>query len=157
MASHNNFVDASWFYPAFTLEALSTDPSLGIILVGQETLGSETVFHLLISHVLPSANSQTVALVQQLSAMDLYLDATALVPVEIDFTEHPDSDTGVNIPVAIRFGGYQSFNGIQAPTHIQKYVQGTLVLDLSGATAAINSGVSASVFTLPNISAGGAQ
>ena len=157
LASHNNFVDAAWFYPAFILQALATDPTLSISLVGQQALGAEPVYHLALWRVVTRRSPMIVALIQHLSAMDLYLDATTLAPVEFDFNIHPDANTGVDIPVSVRFGAYQAFNGVQAPTRIQKYLQGSLELDMTVASASINSGVPASLFTLPIVPAGGAQ
>jgi hypothetical protein len=89
--------------------------------------------------------------------MDLYLDAVSLLPVELDFNVHPDKNTNIDIPFEIRFGAYQTFNGVQVPTHIQRYVQNSLVLDFAVTKVVVNSGVGDSVFTLPTVPAGGAK
>jgi hypothetical protein len=157
MAGHNCFLDADWFFPAFSLAALASDPTLVITLVGQEVHEGESVYHLTLFHNLSGQTPDVVSLVQQLSAMDLYLDATSLLPAALDFSVHPDNGANVNIPVEIRLAGYKSFSGIQAPTQIQKYLQNTLVLNLTVTNAAVNSGVPASVFTLPAVPEGGAQ
>ena len=157
MHSHNCFLDASWFYPAFTLMALATDPTLSISLVGQEVHAGEPVYHLALSHVMPRKKLSTIELIQRISTMHLYLDAATLLPADLDFNVHPDTDTNINVPIEIRYGGYTAFNGVQAPTVIQKYIQNSLVLNLAVASAAVNSGVPASYFAFPYVSAGGAQ
>ena len=157
MANHNCFIDADWFFPALSLGALASDPTLVITLVGQEVRDGEQVYHLSFFHYLPAQIPSVLATVQRVSAMDLYLDATSLLPVALDFNMHPDQDADTNMPAEIRFGAYQSFNGVQAPTRIQKYVCNSLLLDLTVTNAAVNSGVSSSVFTLPIVDAGGAQ
>jgi hypothetical protein len=156
-ASHNNFIDAAWFYPAFALAALATDPTVSISLAGQETRAGTPVFHLVLSRVVSRKSAITVALIQRLSTMHIYLDASTLLPAALAFNLHPERNTGVDIPVEIRFAGYQSFSGVQVPTRVQRYIQNSLVLDLTVANAAINSGVPVSFFTLPNIPTGGGQ
>jgi hypothetical protein len=156
MATHNCLVDADWFYPALSLAASASDPSLIMTLVGQEVRAGEPVYHLTIFHYLSGQQPPgQVALIEQLSAMDLYLDATSLMPAAVDFNIHPDQDAMVNIPVEIRFGAYQSFNGTWAPTRIQQYIQNSLTLDLTVISAVANSGITDSFFTLPYVATGG--
>jgi hypothetical protein len=157
MAMHNCFIDADWFFPAFSLLALASDPTMVITLVGQEVHSGEQVYHLVLLHNLPEQIPNVALLIQRVTRMDLYLDAVSLLPAALDFNAHPDTDADTNFPVEIRFSAYQSSNGVQAPTRIQKYIQNSLVLDLAVTGVAVNSGVPASVFTLPTVPAGGAQ
>jgi hypothetical protein len=157
MATHNCFIDADWFFPALSLSALASDPTQVIGFVGQQVYEGQQVYHLTLSHYLSAQSPDIIALVQRVSAMDLYLDATTLRPVALDFNLHPDNDANTSTPAEIRFGAYQQFQGIWAPTRIQKYLQNTLLLDLTVSSVAVNSGVSASMFTLPIVTAGGAQ
>ena len=83
--------------------------------------------------------------------MDLYLDATSLLPAALDFNIQPGNSANPAIPAEIRFSAYQSFSGVQAPTRIQKYLQGSLVLDITVTSAMVNSGVADSVFVLPAV------
>jgi hypothetical protein len=89
--------------------------------------------------------------------MDLYFDPKALVPLFLDFNTHPDTDANTNLPVEIQFGNYQVSNGWLVPAHIQKYLQRTLLLDVTVTNVLVNSGVPASEFTLPSPTSGGAQ
>jgi hypothetical protein len=157
MATHNCFIDANWFFPALSMAALSADPTLAISYVGPETHLGQAVYHLVLYHVLSGQTPDVVAVVLRVSAMDLYLDATSLAPVAMDFNLHPDNAANIDVPAEIRFGGYQSFSGVQAPTRIQKYIQNSLVLDLTVTNVTVNSGVPASTFTLPYVSSGGVQ
>jgi hypothetical protein len=157
MATHNCFLDADWFFPALSLAAITSDPTLVISLVGQEVYEGRQVYHLVLFHNLPEQIPNVALLVQRVSAMHLYLDAVSLLPAAVDFNAHPDSDADTNFPAQIRFGAYQSFNGVWAPTRIQKYIQNSLVLDLTVTNAAVNSGVPSSLFTLPAVPAGGEQ
>lgn len=155
--AHNNFVDAGWFYPGLTLAALATDRTLAVSYVGLETLGGQPAYHLRFYRALAPNNPTTAALIQHLSTMDLFLSTTTYLPMVFRFNRHSDKNTFADIPIEIRYGAYQPFNGVEAPGHIQKYVQNVLNLDLTVANAAVNSGVPASTFTLPAVPAGGAQ
>ena len=63
-------------------------------------------------HYLPSQAPSIVATVQRVSTMELYLDATSLLPVVLDYNMHPDYDADTKLPAENRFGTYQSFNGV---------------------------------------------
>ena len=145
-AFQNCFTDAVWFFPA--LSSLAAGPNVVLIYVGQETRNGVAVQHLR-SYVnqadplpppLPSA--------QQLSTMDFYLDAATFLPVAILFNSHPDSDPSTNISVEIDFSNYQALGGVTVPLHVQRYVQGSLEVDLSLSSAAFNTGLSQSNFAI---------
>jgi len=156
MALHNCWSDAAWFYPGLSLQALSSDSGLGLAYVGPEAKNGIAVFHLRLFRVVPGASAVTDPTVLKLSAEDLYLDAMSMLPLFLDFNVHPDTDFTRSIPVEIAFSGYQKMSGIAVPTRIQKFLNGSLLVDLSVGSAAINSGLPASEFALTT-SAGGAQ
>ena len=89
--------------------------------------------------------------------MDVYFDPQSFLPVVLDFNTHPDIDAGTNLPVEIQFGNFQSMGGVLVPLEIQKYLQGSLLLNLAVSNASINSGVPPSTFTLPAVATGGGQ
>jgi hypothetical protein len=138
-AAQNTATDASWFFPALGSIA---DPNAVLTLVGQEQRGGSAVYHL------RSYRTNTISFVQQLSQMDFYLDAVSLLPVACTFNVHPDNDMNVNIPVEIDYSGYQSSNGVQVPMHIQRYIQGSLTLDLTLTSVSINSGLPQTEFAI---------
>jgi hypothetical protein len=162
IARHNLMTDSAWFFPALTLSRLAASQSYVLSYVGQETHNGQAVLHITASEQIPQlqANglgpgvssalneSQISALVRRLSQMDFYLDPKSLLPVALDFDEHPDTDANVNIITEIRFSDYQLVSGVLVPMHVQKYVNYGLVLDLRFSKAQINSGVSASDFAI---------
>jgi len=156
MAIHNCWSDAAWFYPGLSLEALNSDPGLGLAFMGPEAKNGVAVFHLRLFRAVPNASAGIDPTILRLSNEDLYLDATSLLPVFLDFNVHPDSDFTRSIPVEIVFSGYQKMNGIAVPARIQKYLNGSLQVDLTIGSAAINSGLPASEFAVTT-STGGAQ
>lgn len=137
-------IDPAWFFPIFPISrGLATGYTA--TYVGQETHNSVAVQHLSISQQ-PADSSDTAALLQHLSQMDLYLDSSTFLPIALAFNIHPDDNALLDIPVEIRFSDYRSVNGAQVPFHVQKFLNNGLILDLQFQTATLNTGLSASSF-----------
>jgi len=156
MATHNCWADASWFFPALTLEAVATDPLTSVSYLGTDTSKGKPLLHLQVTRAPSGQAASVTTLILGLSTMDIYFDPQSFLPLVLDFNTHPDSDANPNIPVEIQFGNYQSSNGALVPFRIQKFLQRTLLLDLTVTSVLVNSGVPAGTFTLPP-SSGGAQ
>jgi hypothetical protein len=153
-AIHNTWTPAAWFAPVLILESALTDPQLAIQNLGSASLNGQSVQHLRIWRVLTSTSGApaTLALIQSLSTVDLYLDAASKLPVALDFNLHPDSNAGTNIPVEIRYSNWQKSTGTLMPFHIQKFFNGELLDDISVSSAIVNSGLSSSSFNVPTTS-----
>jgi hypothetical protein len=149
LALHNCWTDASWFFPAFTLQTALNDPTVSLIYIGPDSLDSAPAIHLVLYHNVLSQQAGASTVMQRLSTMHVYLDTTSLLPVGMVFNTHPDHDAGLNIPVEVHFSDYKAISGVQVPMHIQKFLQGSLLLDLWVTGAQINSGLTDSAFTVP--------
>jgi hypothetical protein len=144
-ATHNCLTDAAWFMPALSVLSQLSSPSLIVLYVGQETKNGVAVQHL--HFATQSATSDSADVLQRLTAEEVYLDASTFLPVELTFDTHADDDALTNIPVEVDFSNYQVVNGVQIPFHIQKFVNGSLFLDLAIQNAILNSGLNASIFS----------
>ena len=142
---HNCMTDAAWFAPQLTVLSQLSNSSLVVSYVGQETRGGASVQHL--HFALQSPSPDPTGFFQSLSAEEVYLDATTLLPVAITFNTHPDNDASVNISIEIDFSAYQSVNGVLVPFQIQKLINNGLVLDLTINSAKINQGLTAADFS----------
>jgi hypothetical protein len=145
MALHNCWVAAGGFAPISLVNALG---SLVVTYVGRETHESVPVDHIHAVRVGFSKNSKQEALIESLSAADLYLDASSHLPLFLDFKTHADNDYRTNISVEVRYSQYQKASGMNIPFHIQRVVQSTVNLDFTVASAVLNSGIPDSAFTL---------
>jgi hypothetical protein len=148
MPLHSCWTDPTWFFPALTIQSALNDPQISFANIGQETKGGFPVQHIQISRVVPGQSASATSLIQQLSRVDIYLDSTTNLPVAIDFNAHPDTDADFDLPTEVQFSGWQSVNGIQVPSRIQRFLQGSLTLDLSGVTISVNTGLPQSDFTI---------
>lgn len=151
-AGQNCLTDAAWFFPALTSLAAS-DPSITISYIGLEQRAGASVYHLQLFRDMSSFASRWglgngTTLPSVLSTTQFYLDSGTLLPAALTFYAHPDKDWSTNIPVEIDFSNYQTMNGIAVPSHIQKYLQNGLILDLVVSNVAVNSGIPSSTFNL---------
>lgn len=153
MAAHNIATDPTWFLPAFIIGRLRASTNYVTSYMGPETHNGQQVVHLSISqqfwlNVSGQAPIQAPLLFQHLSQMDLYLDPTTLLPLELDFEVHPDNNALADIPVAISFSNYSAVKGIQVPFHVQRYLNNSLTLDLEFTSVAFDSGLSVASFAV---------
>lgn len=117
--------------------------------MGQETLDGATVQHLRATRTVPGkSDPATAALLLDLATFDLYLDAGTFLPAELAFNTHPSSNALQHVPIAIQLSGYQRESGIMAPMHVQKFLQRSLLIDISVTSVAINSGLSPADFQI---------
>jgi hypothetical protein len=147
IAYHNLIAEPVWSSPAILLAQLQAKPSLVVTNLGQETRNGVAVEHLSITQA-AAGTSETDRLMQHLSQLDLYLDPATLLPAAVTFNIHPDNNALLDIPVEVRFSDYRTINGAQIPFHIEKFLNNTLLLDLQFTNATLNSGLSASDFSL---------
>jgi len=144
---HNCMVDPVWFFPA--LSSLSdADRNTVFSYVGAESHSGVAVQHIRTYHYSYSKSAATMALTQQLSTVDFYLDTATSLPVAIQFNVHPDDDASTAIPIEVDFYGYQMINGIQIPMHVQQSVRNNLALDFVVTSEAVNSGLPEGYFTI---------
>jgi len=143
-AQHNLMSGYWWPSPALIVNDLLTNSWTVVTFLGEE--GS--LAHFSAYQQRAGASSGINATSKQLTQFDLWLDATTLLPAKLSFSIHPDQNAGFDIPVRIEFSNYQAVNGIVIPTHVQKFINNTLTLDAQIQSASINSGLTASVFTL---------
>jgi hypothetical protein len=142
-AWHNCQTDAIWFFPE--LSSLANFSSTGFIFsnVGQESWNGLSAQHLRIYQAWPAA---TPLRIQNLGAIDFYLDPVSFLPLAVDFSIHPDNDTKTSIPEEVRFANYQLVDKIQIPFHVQRLINGGLSLDIVVTSATVNSGLNDSQF-----------
>jgi hypothetical protein len=147
-ARHNTWTSTSWFFPALLVNSWIADPELTVTDLGQEQRNGIAVEHLRCFRT-PAGrmDAGTAALIAAASQMELFLDSTSALPVGFEYNTHPDANEGIDIPVRIEFGGYQSIASGTAPFHIQQFLQGTLLLDITASNIAPSASVATQIPT----------
>jgi hypothetical protein len=148
IAYHNLLTEPAWFFPTFAVANALSCPTCVVTYVGQETHNGLAVQHLSVFQQ-STAFSGTGISFQHLTQIDLYLDSATLLPNALDFNIHPDDNALLDIPIEIQFSDYRSVNGAQVPFHVQKFLNNGLILDLQFQSVSLNTGLSATSFTVP--------
>ena len=131
---------ALWFLPALSLQPSLLPSYLNATDLGLSAVGSgDGVYRHLQSQLVMSGLPDSIsAQVAQQSITDLGLDPTSLLPAILAYSVQPDSGAQTSIAVQILYSNYQAVNGVQIPFHIQRYVNGSLQLDILVNSAQIN-------------------
>jgi len=140
---HSCLTDAAWFFPALSSLVQNANSTFIFKYLGLEQHGGVSAQHVRVFQIAPNA------LFQHLSTMDFFLDPVSSLPLAIVAPIHPDLDAGTDIPSEIRFANYQSVNGVLVPFHFQRLVNGGLLLDVNVTSAAFNTGLVDTIFSLP--------
>jgi len=141
--NHNCWVDAVWFFPELSSLSQTANPNFVFKYIGLTQHGAVNAQHIQIFQW-----SSQDATIPHLSTMDFYLDPVSSLPLAIDFKVHSDSDMNVDIPVEIGFANYQRVSGVQVPFHIQRMLNGGVVLDATLTSATLNGGLADTLFSL---------
>jgi hypothetical protein len=109
--------------------------------IGEETWNELSAKHLRVYQV-----QRRFKEAQRLSTMDFYLDPASSLPLGVAFKTHPDKDMNAEISTEIRFADYALVDGIEVPSHIQRFQNGALLLDVTVTGAAFNTGSPDDIF-----------
>lgn len=131
-----NCLVPAWFFPSLALlsgTSSATLPAWTPSSYSSDSLGN----HLKFQFLLPSSDeSQEDPQLQK--PFDLVLSPATSLPQYAFFTIHPDNP-GIHADIAIEiaYTNYRTVSGVMIPFHIQRYVNGNLVLDLVVTSASI--------------------
>jgi hypothetical protein len=131
-----NCLPPAWFFPGLTLLSVSSDPSLPAWTPSSyavDSLGD----HLQFQFVLPNSTAAQED-PQMATPFDLVLAPDTQLPLYALFTAHPDNPwVHAEIQVKIAYSDYRSISGVMIPFRIQRYLNGSLVLDLTITSASV--------------------
>lgn len=131
-----------WFLPTFSLQPKVLSNQQVFTDLGQGTVGSgEAVYHHLQGQVVPSGAGPTgsaAASLAERSSTDIGLDPATSLPSVLTYSLRPDDGVAISIPVEVRFSEYRSVDGVQIPFHIERYLNGSLQLDIRVSAAVIH-------------------
>lgn len=142
---HNLYTDPTWFFPTFLISRALSGANYTISAVDAETQEGIPVQHIEM-YQQSMLTGRRAILFQQLSRIDIYLNASTLLPVGIAFNTHADNNALLNIPIQIKFSNYRVVQGVSVPYHVQKYIQDGLALDVTITAVQVNTGLSTSDF-----------
>jgi hypothetical protein len=122
----------AWFLPELPV-LLSSKANSEWLQSTQQT--DESIPHLKFDYNISAEEGQNS---QPELAIDIELSSATLLPTRASFYIHPDRQSSINIPVEVTYQNYRSVSGVSIPFRIQKFVNGTLVLDITISSANVN-------------------
>ena len=132
-AQHNCLLPLHWLVPVLALQSQAAALRQSAASGTDEAVAVQTL-----SLSQPGWDSSDAAQrYAQLSGAKLSLDASTVLPTSLAFSVHPDNNERLDIPVVVRYSDYRQVSGATLPFHIQKYMNGTLVLDLQVQSAEV--------------------
>lgn len=139
VAAHNCMEPVAWFLPDVALFGSQQPQGVTPTLAGTATAGSIQEIDIRDSQTTPNATSaDAIALLTHLSTVDIFYDPTAYLPTSLFYNIHPDVNAAQDIPVEIIFSNYQTVGRVTVPFRIQRYVNGSLSLDISISSVSVS-------------------
>jgi hypothetical protein len=129
-----------WFLPPLSLQPSLLPSYLGAADLGSGPVGfgRATYRHLQGELVLPDLTGNLAGDIMQRSTADLGLDPASLLPAVLAYSIRPDNGAPIPIAIEVHYSNYQAINGVQIPFTIQRYVNGSLQLEISVSSAQVN-------------------
>jgi hypothetical protein len=140
----NCLTNATWFFPQLSVLGATGDPTLVFVYVGLENRDGAAVQHIQSYRY----DSRSPATTRLLSTMEIYLDATSLLPTAFVFNTHSIRGQVQDVPVEADFSNYSLVSGAQVPFRIRRYVAGGLGFDFSASSVQLSSGLSDDLFAI---------
>ena len=148
VALHNLQTDPDWFFPALLVVRAASKPDRAITYVGRESRDGAAVDHVTVYRQASQPWAEFATLLQRLTQLEVFLDAGTHLPAAVTFDIHPDNDASTGIPTQVRYSNYRSVNSVLIPFHVERFLNNGLVLDIQLKTVNLNTGLSASDFSV---------
>lgn len=129
-----------WFLPLFSLQPSLIPTNQEIFDLGNGTVGTSTTTYRHVKSQFIEAGSPDAIVTEftAQSAADLGLDPSTYLPATLVYSQHPDNGAPASIQFEIHFSDYRPIGGVQIPFRIQRFVNGSLQLDIIVDSAQIN-------------------
>lgn len=137
-AVHNSWPDANWFFPMFSAAANGSERAFALSSIGTNKVRAQ--------FTAAGQKASATKLIEVLSTTDFTLDPGSGLPVSMRWSTHPDDNFNVSVAVEVRYSDYRDVNGVKVPFHIQRFLNGSLQLDITISSVVFNPGVPASDF-----------
>lgn len=130
-----------WYLPSLSLQGLYQSGAIACNDLGTGAVGSgETIYRHLRCR---AASLQDVSTMltdddETLITTDIGFDQATLLPSVLFYYVRPDNGAPVWIAIEVRYSDYRETSGVQFPFHIQRYMNGSLQLDIQINSTQVN-------------------
>jgi len=131
-----------WQYvPLLSCSVAIIDLGLSVSLVGEETTGGKSVYHVHTEKVYPQQSPETAKILAKLTSTDFYIDAGTSQLIK-RAQELPSLLNAKNsLPIEFRYSDYRPIQGIMIPYKVAVYVNGQESAEIQFTSAVLNSGI----------------
>jgi hypothetical protein len=132
------------YFPLPFLAGILNNADYSAVYVGQETLNSATVNHIVVQNTYNS--NPTYQFLAPFTAADIWLDATSNLPLKIGMVRRNGGGDAVRIPISFTYSNYQTVGGIRYPFTVQEFYSETLLATTTIQSVSFNNGLPDSNF-----------
>lgn len=126
-----------WFLPQLALQGNGQQAKLNVQSTDATHVRHQVAFPSEVASSQPAA-AALYSRIQKWSQTDLTLDPATALPSTLKYMIHPDDNSFLNINVEIHYSQYRNISGVELPTHIERYINGSLQLSLDIDSAVIS-------------------
>lgn len=152
-ALHAAWISNIWLAPPLAISRVLQYPEYRFAYKGRQTLDGKSVEQITVFIDDTSQDSESEALTSKLSKVDVYLDATTLLPSKVSYNVYSDKSFAESIPLELRYSNFATSNGVLVPRNITAYFNYGPWRLYQASSLQINAGIADATFSL----AGGAQ
>ncbi len=129
----------TWFLPSISLQPTLIPAGIGVADLGTGVIGQESCRHIQSQAVLSQITGKLL-LPRSVAASttDIGVDPSTLLPSILQYQMRLDDDGHTEMIVEIHYSNYQSVGGVTIPFLIQRYINGTLQLEIHVNSAQIS-------------------
>jgi len=121
-----------WFLPSLSLQSTSMPTSITVVDLGINSTLDGSFRHLQAQFASAAFAGDAIAVARlPASTMNIDLDPGTSLPVALRYSVRPDSGADIRIPIVVKFSDYRNINGVEVPYRIERYVNGTLQLQIT--------------------------
>jgi hypothetical protein len=140
---HNLLIAGNWFFPEHLITRL-IDPARAVKVASSQQCSTTEIC---IESQYSTTNAAAAKLTGQMSSMTVSLNPSTSLPERVDYNAHPNDRPNVDVPIEVRYDDYRNISGHMIPFHVQKYVNGSLFLDINITNADLDATISPSELT----------
>ncbi len=137
------------YIPATSELATALSPLSRVLYLGQETLEGRPVHHVRVEKQFPGRPADKAAILNNLTAVEFWLDATTLLPLKRAQTVPSRETVTITFPVEFYYSDYRTVNGVLLPFHVLMFVRGQKFREIQFTSASVNDPPTMSDFEVP--------
>jgi hypothetical protein len=133
-------------FPVLALANWTNSATVGLKMVGSETIAGEAVYHITVTPTLSgNTDPKRESVYETTHQREVYLDQQTNLPVRLRYYRHP-IDWRVGVAVDVEYSNFQTVGGISFPMTITTYLGDKMLTQMQFQALNLNTSVAESDF-----------